>query len=101
MLIECKYKALPETSIVKDIETFNSKVARKFDVSQTFYRHEGAHQFYDERIVLFNGDSVDKVLSMFNRLLLEEEDAGLKQYVITDTHGFRRAYWQMVVGEGV
>lgn len=45
MLIECKYKALPETSIVKDIETFNSKVARKFDVSQTFYRHEGAHSF--------------------------------------------------------
>lgn len=101
MLVECKYKALPETSIVKDVETFNSKVARKFDASQTFYQHEGAHQFYDERIVLFDGDSVDKVLSMFNRLLLEKEDKDLKRYVITGTHGFCRAYWQKVVGDGV
>ena len=101
MLVECKYKALPETSIVKDIETFNSKVARKFDASQTFYRHEGAHQFYDERIVLFNGDSVDKVLSMFKRLLLEEDDEGLNRYVITDTQGFHSRYWKMVVGEGM
>lgn len=101
MLVECKYKALPETSIVKDVETFNSKVARKFEAARRFYEDEGVRIILDECIVLFNGESVDKVLSMYKRLLLEDENEVLKRYVITDTHGFRLRYWQRVVGEGI
>ena len=100
ILVECKYKALPETSIVKSVKVFNSTVARKFDAAQSFYRHEGARQFFDERIVLFNGDSVDKVLSMFRRLQLENEGRPLRQYVIVDTNGFWSRYSHLFDGEG-
>ena len=95
MLVECKYKAMPETSIVKSVKTFRETVCRKFDASQSFYAHEGATSFLDERIVLFNRESKDLVVSMFNRLKLEGPDSSLRRYQIMDTHDF----WIMYASE--
>lgn len=100
MLVECKYKAMPETSIVKSVKTFHETVCRKFDASQSFYEHEGVHAFLDERIVLFNGESKDMVVSMFNRLKLEDTDSSLQRYLIMDTHDFWMKYQDVVVCEG-
>lgn len=96
MLVKCKYKAMPETSIVKSVKTFHETVCRKFDASQIFYSHEGVHAFLDERIVLFNGESKEKVVSMFNRLKLEDADSSLRRYLITDTYGFWMKYRNVV-----
>lgn len=94
MLVECKYKAMPETSIVKNIEAFNFSVVRKFEASRRFYSHEGAASFIDDCVVLFNGDSKDKVISMFRRLQLETDTGGalLRQYKIMDTADFWNRY---------
>ena len=97
MLVECKYKAMPETSIVKTIEAFNFSVTRKFEASRCFYRHEGAVSFIDDCIVLFNGDSKDKVISMFRRLQLEPGGVLLRQYKIMDTTDFWNQYESVVV----
>ena len=99
MLVECKYKAMPETSIVKTIEAFNSKVVRKFESSRCFYLHEGAASVNEDCVVLFNGDSKDKVISMFRRLQLETEGALLRQYKIMDTAEFWNQYESVVVSQ--
>ena len=99
MLVECKYRAMPETSIVKSVKTFQEKVCRKFDASQSFYAHEGVQTFWDERIVLFNCESKDKVLSMFRRLQLEDSDSSLRRYLILDTRDFRVKYGDVVMRE--
>lgn len=96
LLVECKYKAMPETSIVKSVKTFHETVCRKFEATQSFYAHEGVHAFLDERIVLFNGESKDKVVSMFNRLKLEDADSSLRRYLIADTYGFWMRYRSFV-----
>ena len=97
MLVECKYKAMPETSIVKTIDAFNFSVVRKFESSRRFYMHEGAHSFVDDYVVLFNADSKDKVVSMFRRLQLEAGGASLQQYKIMDTADFWKRYESVVV----
>ena len=97
MLVECKYKAMPETSIVKTIDAFNFTVVRKFEASRRFYLHEGAHSFVDDCIVLFNGDSKEKVISMFRRLQLETEGTSLRQYKIMDTADFWQQYESVIV----
>lgn len=52
-----------------------------------------------ERVVLFNCDSKDKVLSMFRRLCLEDADSSLRRYVILDTHDFWARYHDMIEDE--
>lgn len=99
MFVECKYKAMPETSIVKSIDEFNVKVVRKFEASQCFYSNEGATLFFGDCIVLFNADSKDKVISMFRRLQLETEGASLQQYKIMDTADFWERYKSIIVSE--
>ncbi len=96
LLIECKYKAMPETTIVKSIDAFNFSVARKFDASRRFFSKEGANSFVEDYVVLFNADSKDKVVSMFNRLQLETGGASLRQYKIMDTADFRERYGSVV-----
>ena len=88
MLVECKYKAMPETSIVKSIDAFNFYVVRKFESSLSFLRTEGASLFSSDRIVISNSASKDKVISMFRRLQLELNDKSLSQYKIMDTADF-------------
>lgn len=90
LLVECKYKAMPETSIVKTISAFDYNVGRKFAATASFLWDEGATSISSRRIVLFNAGSKDKVLSMFRRLLLEvdDEDTDLKSYLIMDTLEF-------------
>lgn len=92
MLVECKYKAMPETSIVKSVDSFNFSVARKFESSLSFFRTEGASSFSSDRIVIFNAASKDKVISMFRRLQLELNDKSLSQYKIMDTADFWMQY---------
>ncbi len=92
MLVECKYKAMPETSIMKSVDSFNRYVARKFEASKRFFLHEGARSLGNDRIVLFNADSKDKVLSMFMRLQLESDGSSLRQYKIMDTADFWKQY---------
>lgn len=92
MLVECKYKAMPETSIVKSIDAFNSYVVRKFESSLSFFRTEGASSFSSDRIVIFNAASKDKVISMFRRLQLELNDKSLSKYKIMDTADFWMQY---------
>ena len=96
MLVECKYKALPETSIVKTIKEFESKVVRKFEASELFYRHEGVNSFLPDRIVLFNADSKDKVINMFRRLQLETGGSLLRRYKIMDTADFWMNYESVI-----
>lgn len=90
LLVECKYKALPETSIVKTISAFDYNVGRKFVATESFLRNEGASAISSQRIVLFNAESKDKVMSMFKRLPLEVDgdDSDLKSYLIMDTMEF-------------
>ena len=90
LLVECKYKTLPETSIVKTISAFDYNVGRKFAATTSFLRNEGVPSISSKRIVLFNAGSKDKVLSMFRRLLLEEDDDDndLRSYLIMDTMEF-------------
>lgn len=92
MLVECKYKATPETSIVKSVAAFDRSVIRKFSASHSFLTHEGACQFHNDKIVLFNADSKEKVLSMFLRVCLEEEGSALQEYRIMDTVEFWNTY---------
>jgi len=92
MLVECKYKAMPETSIVKSIAAFNHSVVRKFSASHSFLAHEGACRFHDDKIVLFNADSKEKVLSMFLRVCLEDAGKALREYRIMDTVEFWSTY---------
>lgn len=101
MFVECKFKAMLETSIVKSVKTFHEIVCRKFDAAQSFYEHEGVHAFLDERIVLFNSESKDKVVSMFNRLKLEDADSSLRRYLIMDTHDFWMKYQDVVLYERI
>ena len=90
LLVECKYKALPETSIVKTISAFDYSVGRKFAATESFLRNEGVSSISSQRIVLFNAGSKDKVLSMFMRLQLEvdDDDTDLKSYLIMDSMAF-------------
>lgn len=94
LLVECKYKASPETSIVKTISAFDYNVGRKFAATTSFLRDEGMSSISSQRIVLFNAGSKDKVLSMFRRLLLEvdDDDNDLKSYLIMDTMEFHANY---------
>ena len=90
LLVECKYKAMPETSIVKTISSFNYTVGRKFAATMSFLRGEGVSSISSQRIVLFNTGSKDKVLSMFRRLLLEgdSDENDLMSYLIMDSMDF-------------
>ena len=99
MLVECKYKAMPETSIVKSIDAFNFYVVRKFESSMSFFRTEGANSFFNDRIVIFNAASKDKVISMFRRLQLELNDKSLNQYKIMDTADFWMQYEAEILSE--
>ena len=99
MLVECKYRAMPETQIVKSVKAFQNTVARKFDTSQSFYANEGATRFFSDRIVLFNAASKDKVLNMFRRLQLEDTDSPLRMYKIMDTEGFWATYHEIITAE--
>ena len=99
LLVECKYRAMPETQIVKSVKTFQNTVARKFDASQSFYANEGATRFFSDRIVLFNAASKDKVLNMFRRLQLEETDSPLRIYKIMDTEGFWSTHHERLIEE--
>ncbi len=92
LMVECKYRAFPETSIVKSIEAFTANIVRKFEASQRFFEQEGCTSFCPERIVLFNALSKEKVISMFRRLQLENEGRLLHHYKIMDTADFWRHF---------
>lgn len=92
LLVECKYRAMPETQIVKTIEAFRSNVSRKFDATMSFLTEQGVHGTADVRVVLFNAGSIDKVLNMFNRLRLEDEYSELSAYRLMDTNDFGKSY---------
>jgi hypothetical protein len=72
VLVECKFKAYPETSQVKTPEAFEEKIARKFDASQRFLT-ENQCVFNQARLVLFNSESKDNVFRMFQYLKLASE----------------------------
>lgn len=92
LLVECKYRAMPETKIVKTIEAFRYNVSRKFDATISFLSEQGVQRVADVRVVLFNAGSIDKVLNMFNRLRLEDEDSELSVYQLMDTCDFGKRY---------
>lgn len=92
LLVECKYRAMPETQIVKTIEAFRYNVSRKFDATISFLSEQGVHGIADVRVVLFNAGSIDKVRNMFNRLRLEDEDSELSVYRLMDTCDFGKRY---------
>lgn len=92
LLVECKYRAVPETQIVKSIEAFRHSVSRKFDATTSFLTEQGANSIANVRVVLFNAESIDKVLSMFNRLRLEDENSELGLYQLMDTRDFGTRY---------
>ncbi len=93
LLVECKYRAIPETCIVKTIKAFNSKIVEKFENSSSFLTNFLNKPFSDDRVVLFNHESIDKVLNMFRRLRLEHDEVHqLANYVIVDTAGFLEHY---------
>ena len=99
LLVECKYKALPETRIVKTIEAFDANVMRKFRASREFFSQQGATAFAPDAVVLFNADSIDKVASMFNRLKLENDAEELRFYKVMDTAQFDQTFLQAFATE--
>lgn len=88
LLVECKYRAIPETGIVKSVRSFQENVSRKFQSSIAFLTGEGARLIVEEKIVLFNSESIDKVLSMFERLKNEDDAEELMSYRLMDTRTF-------------
>jgi len=96
LLVECKYRAVPETQIVKSVESFRFNVARKFEASLSFLVQQGATDFAEDRVVLFNAESKDKVVSMFKRLQLQDDAEELKAYCLMDTKDFWKRYQQEI-----
>jgi len=96
LMVECKYRAVPETQIVKSVESFTDSVARKFDAAIAFLKSQGAAAIANDRIVLFNAESKDKVISMFKRLQLQDDATALKPYCVMDTEGFWQTYQQTI-----
>ncbi len=97
LLVECKYRAYPETGLVKNLDAFNSEIVQKFENSSSSLGEFLGLPFSDDRVVLFNHESVDKVLSMFNRLRKENDDVHhLASYVIVDTSEFLNRYFPAV-----
>lgn len=92
-LIECKYKAWPETKIVSSVESFQKEIVDKFKNSRTFMSKQSERLISRDCVVLLNRDSVEKVRSMFLRLRLEDDSSELfSEYQILDTEAFGSMY---------
>lgn len=96
MLVECKYRAHPDTAIVKSVEAFDRAVMRKFRASREFLACQGCRALAEDSVVLFNAESKEKVLSMFLRLQLQDDRRTLRSFRILDTCGFRDEYMKTV-----
>ena len=77
LFVECKYKARPDTSIVQSVDDFNNQVAEKFRSTRGIWASQSDKPLRSESVVLFNSDSFEKVLSMFLRLRLEDDERQL------------------------
>ena len=93
LLIECKYRAQPETQIVKDVRSFRENVLQKFEETVSFLAEQTTRRIYGRFVVLFNAESLQKVNSMFMRLKLEDDDRRLfANFDILDTKSFCISY---------
>ena len=94
LLIECKYKAYPETKIVSSSAVFNDEIVIKFENAKSFLSTQSGKEISKEFIVLFNCESVEQVKSMFLRLKLEDDSGRLySEYRILDTKMFQSQYF--------
>lgn len=73
LLVECKYRARPETALFYSAEHFDNQVMEKFRSTQKLWAPQTEKPIRSESIVLFNSASIEKVLSMFYRLRLEDD----------------------------
>ena len=92
-MIECKYRASPETKIVSSVTAFQKEIVEKFKNSRIFILKQSERQISGDCVVLFNSESAEKVKAMFFRLQLEDDDNKLfSEYRIMDTETFCHEY---------